>query len=139
MIRLRSSSATTRDNGDDGAAQRAAGIELFAEADELDVEVVQLVQYFQEVTYRTRQTVTGPYHHDIELAAAGIGQQFIQGRAAGPGAAKSMVCVFVNDLQAALLGQPAKIVKLGFGVLVQGGDAQVKRGALHHCCPRLAI
>ena len=139
MIRLRSSSATTEMMVMTARPSGPPGIELFAEADELDVQVVQLVQYFQKVADGARQTVTGPYHHDIELAAAGIGQQLIQGRAAGPGAAISVVCVLVNDPKAALLGQSAKIVKLGFGVLVQGRDTQIKRRALHHCCPRAAI
>jgi len=41
-----------RDGADDdgeGTAQRAAGVDLLAEADELDVEPVQLVEHFEEV------------------------------------------------------------------------------------------
>ena len=37
------------DDYDDGAAQRPAGIDLLAEADEFDVEPVQLVEQFEEV------------------------------------------------------------------------------------------
>jgi len=36
------------DDHNDGAAQRAARIDLFAEADELDVEPVELVEHFEE-------------------------------------------------------------------------------------------
>ena len=39
------------DDDDHGAAQRAAGVDLFAEADELDVKPVQFIEYFKEVFY----------------------------------------------------------------------------------------
>ncbi len=37
------------DDDDDGPAQRAGRVDLFAEADELDIDAVQLVQDFEEV------------------------------------------------------------------------------------------
>ena len=37
------------DDDHDGAAQRAAGVDLFTEADELDVEPVQFIEHFEEV------------------------------------------------------------------------------------------
>lgn len=63
-----------RDDYDDGAAQRAAGIKLLPEADELDVQPVQFIQHFQEVTHAPGQSIAGPDQHDIEVAAAGISQ-----------------------------------------------------------------
>ena len=39
------------DDDYDGAAQRAAGVDLFSEADELDVEAVELVEHFEEVLH----------------------------------------------------------------------------------------
>ena len=39
------------DDDDHGAAQRAAVVDLFAEADELDVKPVQFIEYFEEVFY----------------------------------------------------------------------------------------
>ena len=48
---------------DDGAAQRAARVDLFAEADELYVEPVQFIEHFQEVLqnidqYRTTTDIS---------------------------------------------------------------------------------
>src|SRR5665213_495557 len=45
------------DDDDDGAAQRAAGVDLLAEADELDVEPVQFIEHFQEVLHRSCDSV----------------------------------------------------------------------------------
>jgi hypothetical protein len=42
------------------ATQRAAGVDLFAEGDEFDVEAVQLVQSFKEVFHRSGDPVRGP-------------------------------------------------------------------------------
>src|ERR1035441_4676316 len=47
-------------------AQRSAGVDLFAEADELGVEPVQLVQHLEEVFSRPGDTVTSPDQDDIE-------------------------------------------------------------------------
>ena len=55
------------DDDDDGAAQRAAGVDVLAEADELDVEVVQFVEHFQEVTHGAGHAIAGPDQHDVEL------------------------------------------------------------------------
>ena len=38
------------DDHHDGPAQRAGGVDIFPEADELDFDAVQLVEYFKEVT-----------------------------------------------------------------------------------------
>ena len=40
------------DDDDDGSAQRSASIDIFPEADVLDVEPVQLVQNIEEVLHR---------------------------------------------------------------------------------------
>ena len=66
------------DDDDDGAAQRAARVDLLAEADELDVEPVQLVEHFEEVPGRAGDAIAGPDQDDIEAAAAGIPHQVIQ-------------------------------------------------------------
>src|ERR1700751_2326862 len=47
---------------DHSTAQRATGIDLFAERDELDVEPVQLVEHFEEVLDRPGDPVRGPDH-----------------------------------------------------------------------------
>ena len=63
------------DRADDhgqGAAQRAACVDLFAERDELDFETAQFVEDFEEMLYRTDDPIAGPDQDDIELAAAAI-------------------------------------------------------------------
>ena len=100
------------DDDHDGAAQRAAGVDLFAERDELDVEPVQLVQHFEEVFHRAGDPVRGPDQDHVELAAAGIPHQFVQPGPAGLHAADP-VGVFVDDLVAALGGHLAEIDEAG--------------------------
>ena len=64
-------------------------IDAFAERDELDVEVSQLIEHFEEVLDRACQPIKGPDQQDIELAVAGVAQELIQPRALGPGAGES--------------------------------------------------
>ena len=45
------------DDHDDGTAQRAAGVDIFTERDELDVEPVQLVEHFEEVPHRAGDSI----------------------------------------------------------------------------------
>ena len=49
------------DDDDDGPSERAAGIKILAEADELDVEMVELIQHFEEVADGPGDPVRGPY------------------------------------------------------------------------------
>ena len=42
---------------DDGAAQRAARVDLLAETDELYIDTVQLVEHFKEVLHRAGDPV----------------------------------------------------------------------------------
>jgi hypothetical protein len=60
------------DDYDYGPAQQAGCVDLLTEADELDVEPVQLVQHLQEVLYRTGDSIGSPDQDNIELASAGI-------------------------------------------------------------------
>ena len=118
------------DDDDDGAAQRAAGVDLLAEADELDVEPVQLIEHIEEVLHRPGDPIGGPDQDDVELAAAGIAHHVIETRPLGFGSADP-VGVLLDDLIAALLGHLAKVVELGLGVLIEGGDPHIEGGALH--------
>ena len=90
------------DDDHDGAAQRAARVDLLAEADELDVQVVELVEHLQEVADGPGDPVRGPDQHDLEPAAASIPKQFIETRPTrlGPG---DPVGVLADDLKTTLL------------------------------------
>ena len=118
------------DDDHDGASQRAAGINLLPEADELYVEPVELIEHFEEVPCRPGDAITCPDQHDVELAASGIAHQLVEARPAGLHAGDP-VRVLVDDLEAALANHLAKVEELSFRVLVDGGDSHVKAGALH--------
>ena len=60
----------------------SAGIDIFAERDELDAEVTQFIEDFQIVSNRAGDAIARPDDNDIELAAASVGQELIEpGRA----------------------------------------------------------
>ena len=89
---------------------------LFPETDKLDVQPVQFIQHFQEVTHAPSQAIASPYQDNIEVTAAGIGQHPVQPGPPGPGAANAVIDVLLHDLKPTLKGYLLKIVKLGGGV-----------------------
>jgi len=122
------------DDDDDGPTERTTGIEILAEADVLDVEVVQLVQHFQEVADGSSDPVRSPDQDDLEPTAAGIPKQLVKTwplrlRAGDP------VGILGDDLEAALVSHRAKVMELGFGMLVQGGYAQIQGHGFHRVTP----
>jgi hypothetical protein len=122
------------DDDHDGPAQRAAGVDLFAEADELDLQSVEFIEHFQEVTRRTSDTIARPDQDNIESAAAGIAHHFVQARPAGL-RSRYPVSVLVDDLEAALRSHLAQIEQLAFRVLIDALHPGVHGGAFH--CRRL--
>ena len=73
------------DDDDDGPPQRTAGIKILAEADELDVQPVELVQDFEEMPGGSRDAIAGPDQEYLETAAACIPKQIIETRPASLG------------------------------------------------------
>ena len=128
-MRLRSNSAMAPMMTTMALPRGPAGINIFPKADELDIIMVEFVEHFEEVPGGAGDPIEGPDQDDLELAAAGIGQQLIETRALCFRAADP-VSVFVNDLETALRGQRAQIVHLGLRMLVQGGNAEVDGGPL---------
>ena len=122
------------DDHDDGASQRAAGVDIFPEADIFDSCPIQLVEHIEEVLYRTGNPVRCPHQYDVEAAAAGIGHHLIEARSFGLGAA-DLVCVLGDDLVAALSSHLAQVVKLRLGMLIDCGDTHIERGALQARLP----
>ena len=110
------------DDHDDGSAECSAGIEVFAEADELDAEATQFIENFQVVPDGASDSVTGPDYDNFELAAPSVSQKLIQPGPLRLGAA-DFVGVLVNDLKAPLLRQLSQIVELGFGMLIDCRNA----------------
>ncbi len=110
------------DDHDDGAAQWTTGIDLFAETDKLDIEMIEFVQDFEEVFHRPGQTVGGPNQDHIEAAAAGVLHHFVQTRAPGFGTA-DLIGILPDDFVIALNRHLLEIIELGFGVLVEGGNS----------------
>lgn len=74
------------DDDDDGAAERPAAVDVLAEGDEVDAEMVEFVEDLDEVANRSRQAIEGPDDEDVELAAAGVGQELIEAGATRLGA-----------------------------------------------------
>ncbi len=122
------------DDDDDGAAQRAARVDLLAEADELDAEPVELVEHFEEVPCRSGDPIAGPDQHHIEAAAAAVPHQFIEARPACFHAG-DLVGDLPDYLIAALGGHLAEIVELGLGMLIDGRDPHIQDGAFHRRRP----
>ena len=106
------------------------GVDIFAEADELDLYMIEFVQDLEEVADGAGQAVESPDHDNLEPAMPGIGHQLVEAGALRLGAA-DLVGVLLDDLVTALLGQLAQVVKLRLRVLIEGGDAEVQGRALH--------
>src|SRR5258708_4461394 len=99
------------DDYDDGAAQRAAGIDVFSEADVLNADPLQLVEHLEEVLHRSGYSVRSPDQNDIEPAAASIGHHLIEPRPFGLGAG-DLVGVLSDDLISSLSPHRAQIKRL---------------------------
>jgi hypothetical protein len=118
------------DDDDDGPAQRTGGVDIFPEADELDVETIEFIQDFKVVLDGASDPVASPDQNNIEVAAAGIGHHMIQSGAACLHAADP-VRIFLNDVKTTLSGHLTQIMKLGLGVLIDGRDSHIEDGTLH--------
>lgn len=114
------------------AAQRAAGVQVLAEADELDLEMVQLIEYLEEVPDGPGDPVRGPDQQHLEAATPRIAEQVVQTRSPGLGPGDP-VGVLGDDLKSALLGHGPDIVQLCLRMLVDGGHSHVNRRCLHNC------
>src|SRR5580704_5067393 len=90
------------DDDDDGPSERATGIEVFPEADVLDVQVVEFVQDFEEVPDGSSDPVRCPDEHHLEPAAARLPKQFVETRPLSLRAGDP-VGIFGDDLEAALV------------------------------------
>jgi len=76
------------DDDDDGAVERAASIDMFAEADELALQSVEFVEHLEELSSRARHRTAkdGIDHHLIE---PGAGSPFEVGKTAAAYGSKS--------------------------------------------------
>jgi len=60
---------------------RPSRVNIFAQANELDVEVAQFVEYFQEMANASRHPIERRNEHDVEAMSPSICQQLIEARA----------------------------------------------------------
>jgi hypothetical protein len=97
------------DDYDDGAAQRAASVDIFSEADELHFQAIQIVEYFKEVPSGAGDTIAGPDQHGIEAAAASVSHHLIQSRPARFSAGDP-VRILLHNFIATLSGELAQVV-----------------------------
>ena len=103
------------DDDDDGSPQRPASVDLFVEADELDVQPVQLIEHLEEVLHRPGDPIGSPDQDDVELTAAAISHHGIESRPASLRSADPIRILF-DDPIATLLGHLAEVIELGLGV-----------------------
>jgi len=78
------------------------GVDLFSEADELNIQPIQFIEHIEEVLHGPFNPVRGPDRSNLEPAPARILHHFAETRPPGLGAADS-IGVFPNDLVAALV------------------------------------
>jgi hypothetical protein len=118
------------DDDHDGPAQRASGVDILSEADELDVKPVQFIQYFKVVLDRASYPVAGSDQNHIEVVTASVSHHLIESGAACLHAAEP-VRIFVEDLVATLFSHLPQVEKLGLGVLIHGRDPHIENSAFH--------
>jgi hypothetical protein len=85
-------------------AEWASRVDISAQANELDVEMAQFVEYFQEVANASQHPVERGYEHDVEAMPSSICQQLVE-----PGAfdfAPEIMSVYSwRNFESALLGK----------------------------------
>src|ERR1019366_6410227 len=96
------------DDHDDGASQRAAGVDIFPAADIFDSCPIQFVEHIEEVLHRTGDPVRRPDQYNVEAAAAGIGHHLIEAWPFGLCAA-DLVCELGDDLVPSLSSHLAEV------------------------------
>ncbi len=129
MMRLRSSSAmapmmTTT------ARPTAAGVDLLAEADELDVEPAEFVSTSRKCRTDRAMRSEAQTRTTSKRPAAGVAHHGVESRTLSFGSTDS-VGILLDDLIATLLGHLAEVIELGLGVLIEGRDSHIEGGAFH--------
>jgi hypothetical protein len=105
------------DDDDYGPPQLAASIQVLPAADELDIEMVAVAEYLEEVSDRSCDPIRSLDLQHLEATVARIPQELIETRSASFGARDS-IGVLSGDLKTPLLGHRAKVVKLSLRALI---------------------
>lgn len=92
------------------------GIDLLAERNELDLQVVQPVEDLEEMPCRSCDPITGPDQDDLEAAVTGVAHQLAEAGALGFHSADP-VNIFLDDLEATLGRHLFEIEELGLEVV----------------------
>jgi hypothetical protein len=95
----------------------SAGVDVLPEADELDIEMVQLIEDLEEVPGRACDAIERPDENDIEAVLAGVVQEVVEPRPLRLGPADA-VGVLANDFVTALSGHLSQVMQLGLGMLI---------------------
>jgi hypothetical protein len=122
--------ADSTNDDDHGATQWAGGIDVFSKTDEIDVQMIEVIEHFQEVPNRASHAVERPNHDYIEAMSPGVRHKPIQTGAFGLCSA-DRVGVLADNLVAACLRQGAQVAKLGLGVLIATGNSGIEHDSLH--------
>jgi hypothetical protein len=112
----------------------SAGVDVLSEADELNPEVIQFIEHFQEMPHASGHPVECGHEHDIEAVPPGIGHKLVEAGALGFRAANH-IAIFMHDFILALFGHFAQVVQLRLGMLVPRLKPECKRQPVSRVYP----
>jgi hypothetical protein len=95
-------------NHDDRSTQWTGRVDIFADADELDLEVVQLVEHFQEMADISSDAVKRRNDHNVKSVSPSIRQQLIESTSFGLRAG-NCVGILTHNFKSALFCEFAQV------------------------------
>jgi hypothetical protein len=98
-------------------AKRSGSIDVLAETNEFDAQVIQFIEHFQKMPHASGHSVECSNEHNIEFVPPSIGHKLVEARALGFRAAND-IAIFAHDFISALSCHCAQIIKLRLGMLV---------------------
>src|SRR5712692_2963225 len=127
-----------RDGGDDREhrlTERRAGVDLFAEGDELHVEMAEEFERLDQVPHGASEGVERGNDDHIQAASLHVAQEAVQTGAHFPNARDARVAILGHVVPSTSLAVCEAIVSLGTYRLLRGRNAEVATDALHRAPP----
>lgn len=118
-------------NHDDRSTKRTGRVDIFPQTDELDVEVTQFVEHFQEMADTPGHPIESSNEHDVKTISSSIRQKLIKAWSLRLRTG-NCVGIFVCDFKSALFCEFAQVQQLRFGMLVRRGNAAINCCSLLH-------
>jgi hypothetical protein len=118
------------DDNNDGPAQRSTGVDVLAEADELDIQAIQFIEDIEEVPSGACDAIARPDQDYFELAAASAAHHLIESRPLGLSAGDA-IRILVHNLISALSSHLPEVEELRLRVLIDCRYSHIDSGAFH--------